>query len=163
VIGGCVSTGSEIVVSRVLILIRASLIAVTPRLIAIRPRLILITRRLIVIRPRLILITRRVVGIIHGAIPHQMKRTGDEFAPHRRLTISRPSSSPAPSAERVVAGTAIVAATFAIIDFGDQTQQRTHLHESDRAAGLRLCWSQRLALDVDAVEAEGSSPVVILA
>jgi len=81
VIVGCVSTGSEIVVSRVLILIRASLIAVTPRLI--------------VIRPRLILITRRVVGIIHGAIPHQMKRTGEEFAPHRRLTISRPSSSAA--------------------------------------------------------------------
>jgi hypothetical protein len=90
VIGGCVSTGSEIVVSRVLILIRGSLVAVTPRLIAIRPRLILITRRLVVIRRRLILITRRVVGIIHGAIPHQMGRTGDEFAPHRRLTISPP-------------------------------------------------------------------------
>ena len=66
-IGGCVSTGSEIVVSRVLILIRASLIAVTPRLVVIRPRLIQITRRLVVIRRRLILTTRDVVAIIHLA------------------------------------------------------------------------------------------------
>jgi hypothetical protein len=80
VIGGCVATGREIVVSRVLILIRAPLIAVTPRLVVIGPRLIEIARRLVVIRRRLILITRRVVAIIHGAIcafdgPHP-----DEFA-----------------------------------------------------------------------------------
>src|SRR5207237_8666900 len=63
VIGTPVTTGREIIVSSVLILIRASLIARTRGLVVIRPRLILITRRLVGIRPRLILISRRLVGI----------------------------------------------------------------------------------------------------
>jgi hypothetical protein len=107
VIGGCVSTGSEIVVSCVLILIRASLIAVTPRLVVIRPRLIPITRRLVVIRRRLIPITRRVVAIIHGAIAHPMEPHPDEFAA-THLTTARPAdhlttffiASPFPQASR---------------------------------------------------------------
>ena len=80
-IGAGVATGCEIGVSRMLILIRASLIAVTPRLVVIRPGLILITRHLVVIRRRLILITRRVVAIIHGAIAHPMDRTRTSSPP----------------------------------------------------------------------------------
>ena len=106
-IGACVATGREIVVSRMLILIRASLIAVTPRLVVIRPRLIPITRRLVVIRRRLILITRRVVAIIHGAICASDGPHPDEFAA-THLTTARPAdhlttffiASPFPQASR---------------------------------------------------------------
>jgi hypothetical protein len=45
----------------VLILIRASLIALARRLVVIRPRLILITRRLVAIIPALVTITQRPV------------------------------------------------------------------------------------------------------
>jgi len=81
VIGDCVSTCSEIVVSRVLILIRASLIAFTPRLVMIRRSLIQITRCLVTIRRSLIEITRRMVAIIHGTIPHPMDRTRTSSPP----------------------------------------------------------------------------------
>lgn len=64
--GDRVATGREIVVGGVLIVIRASLVAVTRRLVAIGPRLILITRGLIVIRPRLILIARGLVAIVRA-------------------------------------------------------------------------------------------------
>jgi hypothetical protein len=74
-IGGCVATGREIVVSRVLILIRAPLIAVTRRLVVIGPRLIEIARRLVVIQRRLIEITRHVVAIIHETIAQPVDRT----------------------------------------------------------------------------------------
>ena len=48
-IGGRVATGRELIVGGVLIVVRASLVALTGRLVVIRPRLILITRRLIAI------------------------------------------------------------------------------------------------------------------
>jgi hypothetical protein len=51
-----VSTSREIIVGSVLILIRASLIALTGALVVIRPRLVLITGGLVAIRPRLILV-----------------------------------------------------------------------------------------------------------
>jgi hypothetical protein len=50
-----VSPSREIIVGSVLILIRASLIALTGTLVVIRPRLVLITGGLVAIRPRLIL------------------------------------------------------------------------------------------------------------
>jgi hypothetical protein len=51
-----VSPSREIIVGSVLILIRASLIALTGTLVVIRPRLVLITGGLVAIRPRLILV-----------------------------------------------------------------------------------------------------------
>jgi len=63
VIGSPVATGREIIVSSVLILIRASLIARTRGLVVVRPRLILITRRLVVVQARLILVTLGLVAI----------------------------------------------------------------------------------------------------
>jgi len=83
VIGDRVATGREIIVSSVLILIRASLIALTPALVVIRPRLILITRRLVAIRPRLILVTRRLLAITRRAITDLINRTG-KFGATRR-------------------------------------------------------------------------------
>jgi hypothetical protein len=67
VIRGGIATGGEIVVGRMLILLRASLIAVARGLVVVRPDLILVTRRLVVLRPRLIEITRRAAAAIHGA------------------------------------------------------------------------------------------------
>ena len=105
-IGDCVSTCSEIVVSRVLILIRASLIAFTPRLVMIRRSLIQITRCLVTIRRSLIEITRRMVAIIHGTIAHPMDRT--RTSSRHPLTTARPAdhlttffiASPFPQASR---------------------------------------------------------------
>ena len=67
-IGDRVATGREIIVSSVLILIRASLIARTRGLVVIRPRLILITHRLVGIRPRLILLMPRLIAISRRVI-----------------------------------------------------------------------------------------------
>jgi hypothetical protein len=62
-IGEPVATGREIVVSRVLILVRASLIAFTRGLVVIRPGLILIARRLVLFGPGLIPVTAGLVAI----------------------------------------------------------------------------------------------------
>jgi hypothetical protein len=56
----------------VLILIRASLIALARSLVVIRPRLILITRRLVAI-------TRPLVTIRQRAVTHRINRTGLEL------------------------------------------------------------------------------------
>ena len=61
--GAFVATGREILVGRVLILVRASLITFTGALVVIRPRLVLITRRLVTIRPRLILVSLDLAAI----------------------------------------------------------------------------------------------------
>ena len=61
--GASVATGREILVGRVLILVRASLITFTGALVVIRPRLVLITRRLVTIRPRLILVSLDLAAI----------------------------------------------------------------------------------------------------
>src|SRR5438477_421425 len=52
--GGRVTTGREVIVGSVLILIRALLIAVTRGLVVIRPGLVLIARRLVVLASGLI-------------------------------------------------------------------------------------------------------------
>jgi hypothetical protein len=72
VVGDRVATGREIIVGSVLILIRASLIALARSLVVIRPRLILITRRLVAITCPLLPITQR-------AVPHLIYRTSREF------------------------------------------------------------------------------------
>src|ERR1700730_5653883 len=56
-----VTSGREIIVSCMLIVIGAALIAVACRLVVIRPGLVLITCRLVAIRRKVILVTRRVV------------------------------------------------------------------------------------------------------
>jgi hypothetical protein len=66
VIGDRVAARREIVVSSVLILIRAPLIAITRRLVVIRPRLILVARRLVALRDRPI--TRRRVATTSRAL-----------------------------------------------------------------------------------------------
>jgi hypothetical protein len=75
VVHGRVASGREVIVSSVLIIIGASLIAVTRGLIMIRPRLILIaciliavTRGLIMIRPHLILIACSLIAGTRGLI-----------------------------------------------------------------------------------------------
>jgi hypothetical protein len=69
VVGDRVATRREIIVGSVLILIRASLIALARSLVVIRPRLILITRRLVAITCPLLPITQR-------AVTHLINRTG---------------------------------------------------------------------------------------
>jgi hypothetical protein len=58
---GRVTSRREIIVSCMLIVIGAALIAVACRLVVIRPGLVLITCRLVAIRRQVILVTRRVV------------------------------------------------------------------------------------------------------
>jgi len=72
VVGDRVATGREIIVGSVLILIRASLIALTRSLVVIRPSLIPITRRLVAITRPLITITQR-------AVTHLINRTRREL------------------------------------------------------------------------------------
>src|SRR5207253_8681089 len=69
VVGDRVATGREIIVGSVLILIRASLIALTRSLVVIRPPLIQITRRLVAITLPLVALTR-------DRAPHRISRRG---------------------------------------------------------------------------------------
>src|SRR5207302_8567327 len=77
VVGDRVAAGREIIVGSVLILIRASLIALTRSLVVIRPSLILITRRLVAITCPLVAISQR-------AGTHLINRTGRELGSARR-------------------------------------------------------------------------------
>src|SRR5205085_1605271 len=89
VIGTPVATGREIIVSSVLILIRASLIARTRGLVVIRPRLILITHRLVGIRPRLILLMPRLIAISRRVITDLTDATRQELGSTRRTARNR--------------------------------------------------------------------------
>jgi hypothetical protein len=73
VVGDRVATGRQIIVGSVLILIRASLIALTRSLVVIRPSLILITRRLVAITRTLLAISQRTVTLV-------INRTGRELS-----------------------------------------------------------------------------------
>jgi hypothetical protein len=65
VVGDRVTTGRELIVGSVLILIRASLIALARSLVVVRPGLILITRRLVAITCPLVRITHAVTQLIN--------------------------------------------------------------------------------------------------
>ena len=84
-----VATGREIIVSSVLILIRASLIARTRRLVVVRPRLILITRRLVVVRPHLILVPPRLTRIRRRLITVLTDGTRQQLVSTRRTARNR--------------------------------------------------------------------------
>jgi hypothetical protein len=73
VVGDHVATGRQIIVGSVLILIRASLIALTRSLVVIRPSLILITRRLVALTRPLVAISQRTVTLL-------INRTGRELS-----------------------------------------------------------------------------------
>src|SRR5207247_101586 len=89
VIRNPVATGGEIIVSSVLILIRASLIARTRGLVVVRPRLILIACRLVVVRPRLIPVTPRLAAIRRRLITDSADATRQQFGSTRRTARNR--------------------------------------------------------------------------
>jgi hypothetical protein len=82
VVGDRVATSLEIIVGSVLILIRASLIALTRRLVVIRPSLILITRRLVAI-------TRPLLPTTQRAVTPRINRTGRELSAAGRAPRNR--------------------------------------------------------------------------
>jgi hypothetical protein len=87
--GDSVATGREINVSSLLILVRASLVALARRLVVIRPCLILITRRLVLIRRCLILIarSRKKVGAT-GRTAWNLGRLATGWTPDLRHSFS---------------------------------------------------------------------------
>jgi hypothetical protein len=97
VIGSPVATGREIIVSSVLILIRASLIARTRGLVVIRPRLILITRRLVGVRPCLILVMPRLMAISRTVITDLTDATRQELGSTRRTARNRANFAAGPA------------------------------------------------------------------
>jgi hypothetical protein len=83
-----VATGSEIIISSVLILICGSLIPLARRLVAIRPRLIPIRSSLVAIRPRLIVTTGRLIAIMCSASADPTNLTVRKLGATRRATRS---------------------------------------------------------------------------
>jgi len=99
-----VAPGCEVIVSSVLILIGASLIAVTRRLIMVRPRLILIACSLIAVTRGLIVaslimiarLSRQLARELGAAVPTD--ESGVNLA--AGWTCDSPPQSPAPRSER---------------------------------------------------------------
>jgi hypothetical protein len=84
-----IATGREIIVSSVLILVRASLIVFTGGLVVVRPRLIQITRRLVVFQPRLIPVTLALVAISCRVITDLTDPTRQDVGATRRTARTR--------------------------------------------------------------------------
>jgi hypothetical protein len=76
VVGDRVATGREVIVGSVLILIRASLIALTRSLVMIRPRLILIARRLVAITCALVAISQREIRRLNNRTGRELSAAG---------------------------------------------------------------------------------------
>jgi hypothetical protein len=85
VVGESVSAGREVVVGRVLIFIRAHLIAFARRLIVVRPRLIVVRRRLIETGQTLITLARRVNDVsVRGRRDAVTRKLGTAPCAHER-------------------------------------------------------------------------------